>query len=83
MVAAFESGDEETARTLQAKSVELIRICQSYGFSAAAKAVMSLIGIDCGPVRSPLRNLTVDQTVELQQRLERLDLLRLTSPSGV
>jgi len=78
MIAAYDEGDGEAARRLQAKSVELIRTCQSFGYSAAAKAVMSIIGIDCGPVRSPLRNLTAEQMKRLRQQLERLEVLDLT-----
>lgn len=81
MIAAYDEGDERTARDLQAQSVALIRVCQSFGYSAAAKAVMSLLGIDCGPVRSPLRNLTDDQIEELRRTLERLNVLDFTSHS--
>lgn len=79
MIAAYDNGEEEAARELQAQSIALIRACQSFGYSAAAKAVMSLIGIDCGPVRSPLRNLTDEQTEQLRRKLERLNLLDLSS----
>ena len=75
MIAAYDDGDQETARKLQAKSIELIRLCQSYGYAAAAKTVMSFLGIDCGPVRSPLQNLTMKQAAELRQQLESLDVL--------
>tara|TARA_R110002095_G_scaffold156646_1_gene136042 strand:+ start:2830 stop:3747 length:918 start_codon:yes stop_codon:yes gene_type:complete len=75
MIDACDSGDIEKARQLQAKSVELIQLCQAYGFSAAAKVVMSVLGIDCGPSRSPLRNLSTSQKNELIQQLTRLDVL--------
>ena len=82
MIAAYDEGDERTARDLQAKSVALIRVCQSFGYSAAAKFVMSLVGIDCGSVRSPLRNLTDDEMKELRRKLERLNVLDFTSHSA-
>ena len=80
MIAAYDSGDGQTARRLQAKSVDLVRACQSYGYSGAAKSVMSMLGIDCGPVRSPLRNLSTAQIAELRQELERLNVLATAGP---
>lgn len=74
MIAAHDAGDGETARGLQALSVALVRVCQSYGYMAAAKSVMSMMGIDCGPVRPPLPNLTVEQMEQLRRELEQLDL---------
>lgn len=80
MVSAFDEGDQETARRLQAKSVELVRICESFGFLAAAKAVMSFLNIDCGPVRAPLRNLTAEQLRELEQQVSALGVLEAMNP---
>jgi N-acetylneuraminate lyase len=74
LVAAFDRGDLATARACQAQSVTLIRRLQAYGFSAAAKTVMSFLGIDCGPVRPPLRNLTPEQCTALRRDWDALDL---------
>jgi N-acetylneuraminate lyase len=76
MIAAYDARDPAAARSLQAKSIQLIRACQRYGFAAAAKAVMSMLGIDCGPVRSPLRNLTAAEVAELAALVTPLDVLR-------
>lgn len=56
-IAAFDAGDHDHARQIQFKVIELIRTASGYGFLAAAKAMMSLHGLDCGPVRSPHRRL--------------------------
>lgn len=69
MIAAFDAGDAATARQLQAESVRLVRVLQGYGYMAAAKWMMSTLGVDCGPVRSPLRNLTEAQKDQLRQQL--------------
>ncbi|MEK6233393.1 MAG: dihydrodipicolinate synthase family protein [Planctomycetales bacterium] len=74
MIAAVRSGDLETARTLQAKAAQSVQIMQEYGFHAAAKSTMAMIGIDCGPVRSPLRNLTSSERSELRDRLDALEI---------
>jgi N-acetylneuraminate lyase len=81
LIRAYQSGDLETARTVQAKSVEMVATIAQYGFPAAAKAVMRILGIDCGPARPPLRNLTADQQRELAERLRALDVLA-PGPAG-
>ena len=52
----------------------MIKVLYEPGFMAAAKAVMGLIGVDCGPVRPPLRNLTPTQLNALAGKLTEFDL---------
>jgi N-acetylneuraminate lyase len=73
LMAAFERGDMETARQAQLQSVCMIRILQEFGFSRASKAMMRLVGVDCGPVRLPLRAMAEAEVRELARRLERMD----------
>lgn len=73
MIAAFEAGDLPTARSLQLESVRRIRLLQRYGFLPASKAVMSFLGIDCGPVRAPLKNLATIELAQLRGDFESLD----------
>ena len=47
----------------------MVKVLASFGFMAASKAVMSLIGVDCGPVRPPIRNLTPAQLDSLAGKL--------------
>ncbi|HEX2860218.1 MAG TPA: dihydrodipicolinate synthase family protein [Lacunisphaera sp.] len=54
---AHAAGDLETARKLQANAQEFIGIMSRLGGLPAGKAIMKLIGVDCGPVRLPLRAL--------------------------
>jgi N-acetylneuraminate lyase len=70
LIEAFERGDLPTARQAQLQSVRMIRILQEFGFSRASKAMMGLIGVDCGPVRLPLRPMTDGEVIELCRRLE-------------
>jgi N-acetylneuraminate lyase len=74
LIRAFESGDIAAARAAQLTATELVKTLASFGFMAASKAVMALIGVDCGPVRAPLRNLTPAQVDELAGRLSAFDL---------
>lgn len=72
---AFTTGDLEVARGVQLKTVQMVRVLQGYGFLAASKHLMKMLGVDCGPVRLPLRNLTEEQQRELTQKIESLELL--------
>jgi len=71
---AFESGDIETARAEQVKLVRLVRALEKYGFLPASKVVMTMLGVDCGPARSPLRNLSPAEKLELWEALSKLDV---------
>lgn len=71
--AAFAKGDFETARREQLISVDLVKILQEFGFQAASKAIMPMLGVDCGPVRSPIRDLSKAERVALWERLSPLD----------
>jgi N-acetylneuraminate lyase len=73
LIDAFNRGDVATARAAQLQSVKLIRTLQEFGFSRASKTMMRLIGVDCGPVRLPLKVMTDDEVRELARRLLGMD----------
>ena len=68
---AFAAGDFETARREQLASVELIRILVPYGYMAAAKATMGMLGVDVGSPRLPNASLSAEQTRTLRTDLEK------------
>ncbi|MDA0283366.1 MAG: dihydrodipicolinate synthase family protein [Planctomycetota bacterium] len=72
MIDSFEVGDMQAARTGQHEAVRMIRTLQKYSFLPAAKAVMSFLGIDCGPVRAPIGNLSSAQKSLLRAELQSL-----------
>jgi N-acetylneuraminate lyase len=72
---AFAAGDLETARHEQSLSVRMVRAIAAHGFLGASKALMKPLGIDCGPVRSPLRNISEEMLRKLWDELEPLDVL--------
>lgn len=74
---AFARGDFETARAEQLKSVEFVRICAGFGYLRAAKAAMSFLGVDCGPVRLPLRPLDESERTRLFSALKSSGVLPL------
>jgi N-acetylneuraminate lyase len=67
---AFEQGRPDEARTQQARAVQMIRLLARHGSLPAFKAVMGLLGQDCGFSRLPLRSLTADQTARMAAELE-------------
>lgn len=71
LIAAFKSSDLESARRFQAHAIEIIAIMSRRGGLAAGKAMMKIFGIDCGPVRPPLRNLGPDELMGLEHELAR------------
>jgi N-acetylneuraminate lyase len=74
LIRAFEAGNLADARAAQLQSAALVKTLAQFGFMAASKAVMSAIGVDCGPVRPPLRNLTVAERGALLDKLALIDV---------
>jgi N-acetylneuraminate lyase len=72
LLAAFAQGDLAAAREEQFRSVQLIQRLADYGYFGAAKAVMTMLGVDVGPVRPPNGNLTAAQVDKLRSELETL-----------
>jgi N-acetylneuraminate lyase len=75
VVAAVRDGDLVLARARQQLAVRLFEVLLRFGLVPTGKAIMKLIGLDCGPVRPPLANLTSIQMTELEQALAPLHLL--------
>ncbi len=74
VIRAFEAGDFPAARRAQGKSVEMIRALIDLGGVRAGKAVMAMLGVDCGPVRSPLCRMSSAEEGRLYERLRPLDV---------
>ncbi|MES2691971.1 MAG: dihydrodipicolinate synthase family protein [Verrucomicrobiota bacterium] len=72
VIDAFNRGDFESARRDQNRAIDFITVLDRHGGLAAGKAVMKLIGLDCGPVRLPLRALTERDEASLRDGLERV-----------
>lgn len=72
LMQAFAAGDIEAARRDQARACEFITVVHRHGGLAAGKAVMKLIGLDCGPVRLPLRQLGPEAEKTLRAELEQV-----------
>lgn len=81
LLQAAEQGDWPTAQRLQARAAHLIGRMLSLGYWAAAKELLRLRGLDLGPVRPPLRNLTPEQAAAWRQYLEQERIDQFWSPS--
>ncbi|WP_165250094.1 dihydrodipicolinate synthase family protein [Paludisphaera soli] len=72
VIAAFQAGDLAKARAEQLRAVRLIKLLSSFGYMAAAKAVMGFLGVDVGPPRLPTVRLTPEQVARLNAGLDQL-----------
>ncbi len=72
LLAAFSRGDLASARVEQFRGVQLVQSLASFGYMAAAKATMGMLGVDVGPPRLPNTTLTPQQTTQLRSALETL-----------
>ena len=68
MMEAVEAGDLPRAQMMQQRSVALVRLMNELGGIASSKAMMGALGIECGPVRTPLRRLTHEQVQQLRDK---------------
>ena len=69
---AFGDGNFEEARRWQVRSLELIDTIKGHGYIHSAKAVMRMVGVDCGPARPPLPQMTDENLNALCKDLETL-----------
>jgi N-acetylneuraminate lyase len=69
LIRAFADGDLAVAQVEQFRAMQVIAIIQKFGGLPAAKAVMKMIDIDCGPPRLPLQELSEDQCQALREQL--------------
>ena len=72
IIKAYESSDLDEAKHWQSRSVALIDTLKSHGYLHSAKAVMDMVGVDCGPARPPLPQLTEEERSALRAQLESL-----------
>lgn len=70
VIAAFQAGDIVAAQRHQLRATTMILTILRHGALPALKAVMSLIGYDCGPTRLPHLPLTSAQVAALRADLD-------------
>ena len=70
VMAAFASGNMPEARRWQALSIQIIAVMARHGGLPAGKAMMGMVGLDCGPVRPPLKILSAEELRAFRSELE-------------
>lgn len=70
LIAALQAGDIAAALRHQQRATAMILTILRHGSTPALKAVMGLIGHDCGPTRLPIAPLTPTQIAALRADLE-------------
>lgn len=70
IIEAFNAGDLATARRFQSQAIEIIAVMNRRGGLPAGKAMMKIVGLDCGPVRAPLQNLSSEALESLTRELK-------------
>jgi N-acetylneuraminate lyase len=71
MLEAYHAGDHERTLNLQREASTIYKVLLSNNGLIAGKEVMRYIGIDCGPVRRPLKAMSVATSDALLTSLQR------------
>ena len=70
----MEKNDLFTARKLQQKSIDIVKVIIKYGGGVrGGKAIMKYVGVDCGPCRLPIHPFGEEEYGCLQKDLEAND----------
>lgn len=74
IIDAWKRGDIDKARELQNYAQEVINvICHFRGNIVGGKRIMKLMGLDLGPNRTPFRNVTDEEELQLKAELDAID----------
>jgi N-acetylneuraminate lyase len=86
LIEAFNTHDIKRAQALQQQSIDMITLLGKYGGGIPiGKAYMKLVGLDCGGLRQPMKNIS-DENFELFEKdTEQINFSSFCSrmPSGV
>jgi N-acetylneuraminate lyase len=74
IINAFNEGNLEEARKWQQYSVAVVEVLIKYGGGVrAGKEIMSLVGVDCGPSRAPIKKFSSEEKINLKNDLEAIE----------
>jgi N-acetylneuraminate lyase len=79
LMKAKAAGDLAAAQRDQAKSRAFIDVMIRAGGQSAGKAIMQLIGLDCGPARLPMRTLSEPEVTALRAQLDAVGFFEIAS----
>lgn len=82
LIEAFNNKEIEMARAIQKQANEIITIMLNTGSAVSGgKAMMKLCGLDCGPCREPINNLSEQQFEKLKADLTKANFFELIGKS--
>lgn len=81
MLKAYHAGEFKKLTALQGEADAIYKILLSYNGVTSGKEVMRYAGVDCGPVRRPLRPLTAADRETIHKRLNGTTFFKHT-PQG-
>ena len=73
IVDAFAKNNITEAQRLQGLAVQMVNVIMQFDAQPSLKAMMSLVGLDCGPSRLPLVTLKPFEVDKLRRDLEAID----------
>ena len=75
---AMSFNDVETARMLQRKSIQVVEVIIKYGGGVrGGKAIMNLMGIECGECRPPISKFSKSEYEQLRADLKELGFVKI------
>lgn len=72
-LAAHDAGNTKEAIALQVEAGRIVALVLEHKGMAGLKAIMKMIGLDCGPCRLPLHTLNEAECASLRVALEKID----------
>jgi N-acetylneuraminate lyase len=82
LINAFRDGDLMTARACAARSVDMIAVLLKHGVLRTGKATMAMIGVDCGPTRSPVPPMADEEAATVRRAYERIGFFDWSAATG-
>lgn len=83
LIEAFEVGRLEEARAWQSKAQALVRVLVKHGPRWSQKAILGMVGLDCGPCRLPVRAEKHGDRDRLRGDLESIGFFECCGVPGV
>lgn len=78
IILSYQNGEIEKARAYQMLSIQIVEVMLKYvNAIVGGKAILKLSGLDCGPCRLPLRNLSNEELTQLKSDLEAINYFDL------
>ncbi|MDF9828036.1 N-acetylneuraminate lyase [Ereboglobus sp. PH5-10] len=80
VIAAYNAGDMKSAAAWQLESMKFIQAFCKHGGMSANKAILGLLGMDCGPVRPPMTPIAKDKIAAMKADLEEAGFFKNIRP---